>query len=118
MNRTALSLLLGALAAGAGASPGRAAELEARIAVDSTRPRGPVNRRVLGNNIQWHNRAERLLDKAGGLAPEMLEAIARIPPTVLRFPAARTPTPSTGGAGSGPRTGGARTRASRDRARR
>lgn len=49
--------------------------------------RRPVNRRVLGSNVQWLDRGDRLL-RAGTLEfePRAFELATRLAPTVLRYP--------------------------------
>lgn len=48
---------------------------------------GPVERRLLGNNLQWVDRGDELLVRDSlRFAPKMLELVQRLSPTVLRYP--------------------------------
>ena len=49
------------------------------------RPR-PVNRRVLGSNVQWVDNGDDLLDEQGRFRPEMLALVQQMAPTGLRYP--------------------------------
>ncbi len=65
--------------------PARAA-YEARVAVDASAPGRPVNRAVLGSNVQWVDRGDEMIDGARHPKPSMDEAARQIGPTVLRYP--------------------------------
>jgi alpha-L-arabinofuranosidase len=55
--------------------------------VVATQPLGqPVNRMVLGNNVQWVDRGDDLLDAAGKIRPEMLNLVQALQPSILRYP--------------------------------
>lgn len=49
--------------------------------------RGPVNRRILGNNVQWVDRGDGLLTADGAqFDPQMLDLVEPLGTTVLRYP--------------------------------
>jgi alpha-N-arabinofuranosidase len=90
--RTGLALLCTLLAAGCGADLESAVVKptgefdEFRVTLDAAVKGRPVNRGILGNNVQWVDRGDDLLDAAGALRPGMLERAVAIHPTVLRYP--------------------------------
>lgn len=64
----------------------RGGEHRFSLRVDAAgRPR-PVNRRVLGSNVQWVDNGDDLLDAQGRFRPEMLALVQRLAPTGLRYP--------------------------------
>lgn len=66
-------------------------------------PIGPVNRRVLGSNIQWVDRGDELLNADGtSFDPRMLELVTALGPTVLRYPGGSLTDVFDWRAGSGP----------------
>lgn len=99
-----LCRFLSALAAAGAAAciaPGCYGQVNAGLAHDSAdsgsrhgqvelfldRPGRPVNRRVLGNNVQWVDRGDELLGKDGrGFSDKMVRLVNRLGPTVLRYP--------------------------------
>lgn len=46
----------------------------------------PVNRLLLGQNIQWTDGGDDMLDRDGNVRPLMLERLKGLAPTVIRFP--------------------------------
>ena len=90
---------LGGAALWAGVLPGRAAQsgpasppLAPRagqhrfsLAAAGGTPR-PVNRQVLGSNVQWVDNGDELLDAQGAFRPEMLALVQQMAPTGLRYP--------------------------------
>lgn len=46
----------------------------------------PLNRRVLGSNVQWVDNGDELLDTQGELRPGMLALVRQMAPTTLRYP--------------------------------
>jgi alpha-N-arabinofuranosidase len=61
--------------------------IEARVTMDLRRPGRPVNRLVLGNNVQWVDRGDGLLQKdSNRLEPALLQLVRELGPTVLRYP--------------------------------
>ncbi|MEO8298135.1 MAG: hypothetical protein ABI574_10060 [Burkholderiales bacterium] len=46
----------------------------------------PVNRRLLGHNVQWVDRGDDLLREDGSFEPRMLDRVLALGPTALRFP--------------------------------
>jgi alpha-N-arabinofuranosidase len=56
------------------------------VAVDALRLGAPVNRRLLGANVQWVDRGDDLLREDGSFVPKMLAQVQALGPTVLRFP--------------------------------
>jgi len=59
----------------------------ATITLDVDAPGRPVNRMVLGNNVQWVDHGDELLTgETTEFAPAMLEAVSALRPTVLRYP--------------------------------
>lgn len=46
----------------------------------------PVNRMILGNNIQWVNRGDDMVDAAGNIHPKMLSLVQALQPSILRYP--------------------------------
>ncbi len=60
----------------------------ARFELDiDTRARGtPVNRRVLGSNVQWVDGGDDMLGADDRLDPRMLDLVRALGPTVLRYP--------------------------------
>lgn len=58
-----------------------------RVSVSMEQPGARVNRKILGNNVQWVDRGDELLAHDGaGFAPEMLSRVERLAPAVLRYP--------------------------------
>lgn len=64
-----------------------AAEFRAEIIIDSSRPIGPVNRLILGNNVQWVDRGDELLRAEGkGMSEAMIDKARATGVTLLRYP--------------------------------
>jgi len=76
-----------ALAAALWLVGGAAAAFEASISVDVAADGRPVERRLLGANIQWVHGGDGLLEADGvRLAPDLLRRVESLGPTVLRYP--------------------------------
>src|SRR5438874_6474020 len=59
----------------------------ASITVDLDHPGRPVNRLVLGNNLQWVDNGDELLQASSvEFEPGMLDLATTLRPTVLRYP--------------------------------
>lgn len=70
---------------GPGSGP-RGGEHRFSLLVDPGGRPQPVNRRVLGSNVQWVDNGDDLLDPEGRFRPEMLALVQRMGPTGLRYP--------------------------------
>jgi alpha-N-arabinofuranosidase len=100
--RRLLGLPLAWLAAGAGAAPlasstrppvtqarvfpPEAAPLHFELDIDTRAPGIPVNRRVLGSNVQWVYGGDDMLAVDDRFDPKMLAFARALGPTVLRYP--------------------------------
>jgi alpha-N-arabinofuranosidase len=100
--RRLLGLPLAWLAAGAGAAPlasstrppvtqarvfpPEAAPLHFELDIDTRAPGIPVNRRVLGSNVQWVYGGDDMLAVDDRFDPNMLAFARALGPTVLRYP--------------------------------
>ncbi len=100
--RRLLGLPLAWLAAGAGAAPlasstrppvtqarvfpPEAAPLHFELDIDTRAPGIPVNRRVLGSNVQWVYGGDDMLAADDRFDPKMLAFARALGPTVLRYP--------------------------------
>jgi alpha-N-arabinofuranosidase len=68
-------------------SPAPARAFTAEVTIDATAPGRPVNRLILGNNIQWVDRGDELLNRNGdGFSSKMLNGVIDLGPTILRYP--------------------------------
>lgn len=56
------------------------------ITIDPQASGRPVNRQVLGHNVQWVDRGDELVNDQGVLRPAMLTPTLALGPTVLRYP--------------------------------
>jgi len=65
--------------------PGSALD-EFSVTLDAEAPGTPVNRLLLGSNVQWVDRGDDLLDDGGRLRPDMLAAVLAMRPGILRYP--------------------------------
>jgi len=54
--------------------------------IDTRLPGTPVNRRVLGSNVQWVDGGDNLLGADDRFDPAMLALVRQLGPTVLRYP--------------------------------
>ncbi len=59
---------------------------EFRVTLDAARSVRPVNRQILGNNVQWVDRGDDLLDATGAERSDLLQLAAALHPSVLRYP--------------------------------
>jgi alpha-N-arabinofuranosidase len=59
---------------------------EFRVTLDAAGRGGPVNRGILGSNVQWVDRGDDLLDAAGALRPGLLKLVVALHPSILRYP--------------------------------
>jgi alpha-N-arabinofuranosidase len=84
--RAALAGVAAALPRSAAAQQQGAPSYLARVTVSAKASGRPVNRLILGSNVQWVDRGDELVTADGRLRPEMLAAVRRLEPTVLRFP--------------------------------
>jgi alpha-N-arabinofuranosidase len=66
--------------------PPQAEPLRFELDVDVRAPGTPVNRRVLGSNVQWVDGGDDLLGPDDRLDPRMLALVRELGPTVLRYP--------------------------------
>jgi hypothetical protein len=107
---TAAALLVGLVAAACGRTLSPAARAEPGLRTETFlaeirlgHPAGPVNRRILGSNVQWVDRGDALLAEDGSqFDPEMLELVGRLGPTVLRYPGGALAVTFDWRAGNGP----------------
>lgn len=98
-------LAVGVATAGSGCrvEPAAVQDSAVRAVIRLGDPVGPVNRRVLGNNIQWVDRGDELLTADGtAFDPRMLELVSALGPTVLRYPGGSLTDTFDWRAGSGP----------------
>ena len=59
----------------------------ATVSLDLEHPGPPVNPRLMGNNVQWVDEGDNLLEAGSThFAPAMLDVISKLRPTVLRYP--------------------------------
>jgi alpha-N-arabinofuranosidase len=56
------------------------------LTVEPRAPGKPVNRQVLGSNVQWVDGGDDMLDAQGAFKPAMLALAQQMAPTTLRFP--------------------------------
>jgi alpha-N-arabinofuranosidase len=106
----AAALLLGLMSAACGQALPASASAEPRRATEPFlaeirlgRPAGPVNRRILGSNVQWVDRGDALLAEDGSrFDPRMLELVKKLGPTVLRYPGGALADTFDWRAGNGP----------------
>ena len=66
--------------------PPLAETLRFELDVASRAPGTPVNRRILGSNVQWVDGGDDMLGPDDRLDPAMLQLARALAPTVLRFP--------------------------------
>ena len=59
---------------------------EARIDVDAALTKHPVNRLILGSNIQWVDLGDGIISPDRTFRPAMLAAAEKVGPTALRYP--------------------------------
>jgi alpha-N-arabinofuranosidase len=59
---------------------------DARVTVDGSVEGRPVNRLILGSNVQWVDRGDEMVDHARKLRSVMVQAAQTLGPTVLRYP--------------------------------
>lgn len=59
---------------------------EVQVRIDTQQSGRPVNRGVLGYNMQWVDRGDELFDGQGQLKPAMLSMVQQLGPSVLRYP--------------------------------
>lgn len=62
------------------------APYSATLTIDADAEGRPVNRLLLGTNIQWVDRGDRLLKGGGEYDPKRLEMVDELAPTVIRYP--------------------------------
>ena len=55
------------------------------FSVNATSDKGPVNRQVLGSNVQWFNFGDSVLSGEGAHRPEVIERVVAQSPSVLRL---------------------------------
>lgn len=58
----------------------------AKVTLDLAQVGRPANRLLLGNNLQWVDHGDELLDRAGQFQPRMLELVRGLSPAMLRYP--------------------------------
>ncbi|MDO9235252.1 MAG: hypothetical protein Q7U28_04355 [Aquabacterium sp.] len=56
------------------------------VSIDLQATGRPVNRRVLGQNMQWVDRGDGMFDTQGQIRPAMLALVQQMAPTMLRYP--------------------------------
>ncbi len=59
---------------------------QATLTVNATATGTPVNRRVLGHNVEWVDGGDNLVDANGVFYPAPLAQVRALQPTVLRYP--------------------------------
>lgn len=64
-----------------------AAPFNVNVTVSTSKPVGPVNRFVLGNNIEWYDNGDELMiANSLDFRPEMMARVKNLAPTALRYP--------------------------------
>jgi alpha-L-arabinofuranosidase len=81
----AAALTLG-FAAAAASLPAPALAAASEIDIAAGAPGRPVNRLVLGSNVEWVDRGDGLVDAQGQFVPAFLDAARALGPTSLRYP--------------------------------
>lgn len=71
---------------GSGTAVAQNAVTQATLTLDPAGQRRPVNRGLLGSNVEWPDRGDELLDAQGQLKPAMLSLVQAMGPTALRYP--------------------------------
>jgi alpha-L-arabinofuranosidase len=80
-----ISLCVSLLAVGGWPTPAMA--FTAEVTIDADVLGRPVNRLILGNNVQWVDRGDEILrPNGGGFSSHMLRAIKDLEPSILRYP--------------------------------
>src|ERR1700730_18988919 len=80
-----ISLWISLLAAGGCPTPTMA--FTAEVTIDDDVLGHPVNRLILGNNVQWVDRGDEILRPNGDdFASHMLRGIKDLEPSILRYP--------------------------------